>query len=241
MRIKSNFENLMRNWNPETHNLKYKRLPIFRGIVGREYISGFTYVDSGIYDHLSKVMWIKPSKYVLFNYTLRNCERLNIPHEGCKKNPMLLHRTVLNTNHFCDHINNLTLDNRLSNLRNASIHQNNRNVRKRKNSKNKYKGVKFLKNRGNKPYTATAYLKGVYNNNNIGFFEEQDHAAIAYDLVALQIDYEFSFTNFPKERYQGILDKDVLFVIDYLTKSKRGNKWNLDYVLEKSKLGADLI
>ncbi len=123
-RIVSRFEQLMEGWNPECHNLKYKRLPYFKGIIGREYIAGFSYVDSEDYERLSKVQWIRSTKYLKMVYSKRNCERLGIKGYVPVTAYEFLHKEILNTDKTVDHIYGLGLDNRKTRLRVSTIGQN---------------------------------------------------------------------------------------------------------------------
>lgn len=89
-----------------------------------------------------------------------------------------------------DHINGDPLDNRKSNLRKATLAENNRNTSYQKNSKCPFKGVSpdpMLKSR---PYMASICSK------KIGRFETMEEAAWMYDQYAVQIYGDFARLNF---------------------------------------------
>lgn len=221
-RTKSLFDYWMSKWDKTTHSKKYAKLPYFSGTVGQEYITGFTYIDSEKYTEFSKVMWIKPKHYVVFNYSKDNCERLGIEHVGSKISCQFLHRGVLclkkTDNLLGDHINGLSLDNRRNNLRKATPQQNNFNTKK--SEKVKYKGVSYREDR--KCYKACL----TYNNKyiSINTFKCEEDAAIARDLLALSYHKEFAKLNFP-DRYNCIkkLEHDSKFirVYEYMKFEKR--------------------
>lgn len=108
---------------------------------------------------------------------------------------VLIHRIIMNpsTGESVDHINGDVFDNRRSNLRICNHSQNCKNRKKRKNSKNKYKGV-YKRLRGSKVfYQAQVVSEGklVYSGN----FDSEDAAAIAYDLAAKSWHGEFASCN----------------------------------------------
>lgn len=95
---------------------------------------------------------------------------------------------------FIDHINHDGCDNRIENLRLASLRDNNRNVRPQTNRASKFKGVWRRKKRW------TAYItvkKG--ERIRLGIFDTQEEAARAYDASAKSNWGEFAYLNFPDE------------------------------------------
>tara|TARA_R110000772_G_scaffold2089_3_gene7252 strand:+ start:124 stop:612 length:489 start_codon:yes stop_codon:yes gene_type:complete len=89
-----------------------------------------------------------------------------------------------------DHVNRNRLDNRMSNLREASNAQNNIN----KPPKGKFKGVSFEKSRGKFRAYTTKGGKTVH----IGRFDCELEAAKAYDKRVREIFGEFAYLNFPE-------------------------------------------
>ena len=88
-----------------------------------------------------------------------------------------------------DHINNIPSDNRLENLREATLSQNGGNSSIRKDNTSGAKGV-FL--RGGR-YLAHIYFKG--SDKHLGTFETLEEAAIAYDEAAIEQWGEYAYTN----------------------------------------------
>jgi len=103
-----------------------------------------------------------------------------------------LHNFILKTSDLLDHINGDGLDNRKSNLRKASPHQNSMNNAKTKNrTSSKYKGVhkkgsSFVASIGHN--RTTLYL---------GSFKTEEEAAKVYDKKAKELFGEFANLNFP--------------------------------------------
>lgn len=89
-----------------------------------------------------------------------------------------------------DHKNGDRTDNRLSNLRKATLVQNNHNTKKKPNAKCQYIGVfphgkkwrSFIRENGKRVY--------------IGSFDSPEQAAKAYDKHAVRLRGEFAKTNF---------------------------------------------
>jgi hypothetical protein len=90
-----------------------------------------------------------------------------------------------------DHINHDGLDNRRENLRPATPGQNCANSRKRAQASSIYKGVSLSS--GGK-YLAAACKGKIMP---LGSFDNELHAAMAYDIVAAKLFGEFAHPNFP--------------------------------------------
>jgi hypothetical protein len=90
-----------------------------------------------------------------------------------------------------DHINRNKLDNRLENLRICSAKQNSYNTSKRKDSKNKYKGVK---KQGKNKWCVSITKDG--NKHEIKDIENEKEAAYIYDLLAEELFGEYAGKNF---------------------------------------------
>ena len=90
-----------------------------------------------------------------------------------------------------DHIDGTGTNCQRSNLRIATITENNRNVRLRVNSTTGLKGVTFHKQRGK----FGAQIKGDGKHRYLGLFASKYAAALAYDEAALELHGDFALTN----------------------------------------------
>lgn len=118
-----------------------------------------------------------------------------------------------------DHINQNKIDNRKSNLRLATVTQNNRNRSKSKKSKF-YKGVR--RHRGK----WQAYITVGKKRTTIGSFESLELAALAYDIYAEK--YFAEFASFNLEKRQDEQTKQVLEILanpKKLTGTTSSYKW----------------
>jgi hypothetical protein len=100
---------------------------------------------------------------------------------------IFLHRYLLNANEgdIVDHINSIRYDNRLDNLRitNHSNNGQNKNKLITETSSSKYKGVHFAKN-------VNKYNACISKNNidyNLGYFDDEVKAGLAYNLKAIEL------------------------------------------------------
>jgi hypothetical protein len=82
-----------------------------------------------------------------------------------------------NENLFIDHINRITDDNRIENLRMATNSQNQFNVVKRNGCSSKYKGVSFNKRKQKWVSYICINKKKIF----IGYYETENEAGIAYN------------------------------------------------------------
>jgi hypothetical protein len=117
-------------------------------------------------------------------------KRMSLSYNGIEYN-FLVHRVIffLHYNYFpkyVDHKNGNRLDNRIENLRECSLSQNQQNRTKSMNCSSIYKGV------SNKSNKWQARIKQFY----IGLFNTELEAAIAYDEVAKRLFGDFAKTNF---------------------------------------------
>jgi len=118
-----------------------------------------------------------------------------------KKQTRVVHKLVAeafidnpNDKQYVDHIDNDRKNNYKSNLRWCSSQENNRNRTKKLNTSSKYRGVYWHKRF--KKWHARIKTNGV--NKHIGYFDDEESAARAYDVEAKRIDPVFYKMNFPE-------------------------------------------
>lgn len=92
-----------------------------------------------------------------------------------------------------DHINGDKLDNQRHNLRIATDMQNSQNTQKQKGRSSKYKGVVWDASR----QKWKAQIKHENKNTNLGRFDSEEEAALAYDHAATALFGAFACINFP--------------------------------------------
>ncbi len=106
-----------------------------------------------------------------------------------------MHRQIMNPppGRFVDHENHEGLDNRKANLRIATPAENSRNRKKQSSkSSSRYKGVYLAKE-------TKKWRAAIYHNNeciHLGYFENEEDAAKAYDQAARLYHGEFASLNF---------------------------------------------
>jgi hypothetical protein len=198
-RVESKFEELMAVWNPDTNEEGVKKLPLFKGIVGKEEVCGYSLVDSATYDKWSVIMWVQTKMgYVRANFSMRNKDRLREDsYTGLgSKDYLLLHRVVtgLKDTELCvDHMNHIKLDNRSCNLRVVTVQENTFNTQKRQGS-SKYKGVSFRKDHTKRQWKMQIVAEG---KRLVKSYGTELEAGQAYDRLAKEHFGEFAYLNFP--------------------------------------------
>jgi len=157
-------------------------------------------VDDCDYEQLSKFRW-----YLLKTGSgdyAHSVEKL--PERRTKMH--LMHREILGAKkgEEVDHINRNTLDNRRDNLRLVNRSQNNQNgigwVNRRTS---KYKGVSPFHRPNYHPWRAQLMIDGKYIH--IGYFDDEESAARAYDDAARKYFGEHARVNFPEQGERGCL------------------------------------
>lgn len=151
-------------------------------------------VDDEDFELVSVFKWYATASN-LTDYAVRNIE----VSPGTRR--LLRMHTFLTGWQRVDHINGNGLDNRRSNLRQATETQNKRNRRKPKGSSSIYKGV------GWQVY-AQKWQAGItvnYKRIHLGLFENEEDAAKAYDQEARIRFGKFATLNFPNDGEQGAI------------------------------------
>ena len=143
--------------------------------------------DGAFYDIVSKYTWDKDGNGYI-SASFKDKGRVH-PHK-------LQNYIIPNIpkGYIVDHINGNKLDNRMCNLRFATIKENNANRASKCNSSSQYKGVSFDRSRGK--WISSIQING--KTKHIGRFDDEREAAIAYDTEALSVYGEFARLNFPK-------------------------------------------
>lgn len=131
------------------------------------------------------------SKSPEFGYVVTTAKKPN-----GKAGTFSLHRLLMgNPKQHVDHINGNRLDNRRSNLRLASQLQNTYNARKtERKTSSQYKGV-YLDKQTSK---WVARIRKDGTKVQLGSYDDEALAALAYDIELLKIAGEFARTNFPR-------------------------------------------
>lgn len=166
----------------------YCKIPLTRG--------RFAKVDPAYYPWLAQFRWhAKVNRDAV--YAVRT-----VQHNG-RSRRILMHRMIMDTpDHLvCDHVNHDGLDNRLANLRNCTVEQNNANRRKRatghgpRAATSQYLGVAWDRRR----QKWVAYVKKHGRQKNLGLFDVEEDAARAHDTAARTLHGPFAHLNFPND------------------------------------------
>ncbi len=108
-----------------------------------------------------------------------------------------MHRQITNApDHLVvDHIDHNGLNNRNTNLRNATFTQNCQNQRRLSPKTSKYKGVHWNK----KLKKWAAQITSNKKSHHLGYFHDEIKAAKAYDVAAIKYHKDFAVLNFPNK------------------------------------------
>lgn len=105
----------------------------------------------------------------------------------------------LSNENYVDHINGNHLDNRRCNLRIVTVSENSHNARIRVDNSSGFKGVSYNKRKEK----FRSYININRKQIHIGYFDNPEDAARAYDTAARFLFGEFACVNFPRPGEQG--------------------------------------
>jgi hypothetical protein len=153
----------------------------------------YAIVDQQDYERLAKYRW-HAARHGRSCYAQRGTGSAKAGKR--KKHLVMMHREIMDVgeDRFVDHKNHNGLDNRRANLRVATWEENCWNKRKRRTgSSSRYKGVSRVRRRGK--WQAEIRWRGrrIY----IGYFDDEEAAARAYDAKAAELFGAFAALNFP--------------------------------------------
>jgi hypothetical protein len=160
-----------------------KEIPLSKGKVA--------VVDDEDFEKVNQFKWCayKPNTSVW--YGMRN------EVVGYKKyKAHLLHRVIMDApaDKVVDHINGDGLDNRRANLRLCTRAENNRNVKLRRDTSSKWKGVYFHTDpRRTRPWQAYITVNG--KRKSLGYFKTECDAGMAYNVAAFELHGAFARFN----------------------------------------------
>jgi hypothetical protein len=158
-----------------------RQIPLSRG--------RFTIVDAADYEWLSQYQW--------------TCRGGTNPYAARIKGGKIIwmHREIMQTppGLVCDHIDTVSLNNRRCNLRNCTRRQNSQNVPKPAHGTSCYKGVSWDK----RSHKWRAKIKWHGKAYELGLFDSEIDAALAYDRKARELFGPFARLNFPEQTEQA--------------------------------------
>lgn len=111
-----------------------------------------------------------------------------------RRKTIYMHRVILgltDKNIFCDHKDHNGLNNQRDNLRVATSSDNNSNITSRAGSSSKYLGVHFFK----RDQKWCAHIEKAGKKKNLGYFDKEEDAALAYNNAAIEVHGEFANLN----------------------------------------------
>jgi len=139
-----------------------------------------TIVDDDVYEYLTQWRW----SFSRLGYAIRYGNGTIV----------YMHRVVAQTplGMDTDHINGNKLDNRHENLRACTTAENSKNARLRKDNKSGFKGVHWNKTQGRYQVNIRFNGRKLF----LGYFDDIEKAALAYDEKARELHGRFARTNY---------------------------------------------
>lgn len=182
----------------------------------------FAIVDDGDYSYLSQFNWYITTK----GYAVRKQNDGN-----GRRYEVFMHRELLDCpkGKFVDHINRNKIDNRRGNLRIATNRQNGINRGLFPNNTSGYKGVSFCRN--SKKWVANLNSGGTMIH--LGYYDNKEDAAKAYNLKAEELYGEFAFLNDVHHEGFKLSTKTKTSRYKGVSKTKGRNKWNVHLVADR--------
>ena len=165
-----------------------KEIPLTQGFVAL--------VDDADYEHLSQWKWYA-ARITRTNPAI--AVRSETRPKQKRRRRVFMHRLIMNTppGLVTDHLNHQTLDNRRENLRVCTQKENGTNHTKQQGTSSKYLGVHW--HTGCSKWQARIQLDG--KQKHLGYFDNEEEAARAYDAAVIEHRDEYATTNFAREQY----------------------------------------
>jgi hypothetical protein len=149
-------------------------------------------VDDEDYEALNRVTWsaqLTPGGIYYAVHTITKDEQVN--ERTRTRTRISMHQQILLWFGGIDHIDGNGLNNQRSNLRQCNASQNGGNRRKQKGTSSKYKGVSWSTSK--KKWKAHIQVQGkLYH---LGWFKEEEMAALAYNTAARKAFKDFAKVN----------------------------------------------
>jgi hypothetical protein len=179
----------------------------------------YTVVDDDIYILYNKYRWYLSNGYACYG-------KGDVFYKSYKR----LHRIIISANKtdIVDHIDGDKLNNLKSNLRIVSQRENAHNSKKRKNTRNKYKGVSYVKRIGLFQSRCRANGKDFF----LGYFETDISAAYAYNKKANEVSNYILLNNLSEYSLDYL--ETILVTQRKIVKKYIGSKYKYISFLKKS-------
>lgn len=170
-----------------------REIPLTQGFVA--------WVDDDDFERLIAFKWHTYSRdgatFYAYSHRLIPREFRTSPEKRYER--LIMHRLVMNApagievDHVIHRRGEMVVDNRKSNLRLATRVEQVRNRRKSRGMNSVFKGV----GRSNDGWRWQSQITHSGRRLHLGYFRNEAHAALAYDLAAVRLFGEFALTNFP--------------------------------------------